>query len=94
MTESTMEKTSEELRTAWLEHPHFRYRGCAPDPDDPRRMAGDPSLHVGAHHAPDAFAPEGQKERRAREERAIEVCLNCPEMACGEAGVPWSGIVR
>ena len=68
------------LRQAWLEHPHFRYRGCAPDPDDPSRMAGDPSLPVGAHHAPDAFSPEGQRERLAREERAIEVCLSCPVM--------------
>jgi hypothetical protein len=46
-------------------------------------MAGDPSLPVGAHHGPDAFLPEGQRERRAREERAVEVCLNCPVMvAC------------
>ncbi|MFD8839766.1 WhiB family transcriptional regulator [Streptomyces griseofuscus] len=77
------DKTSEQLRREWVEHPHFKYRGCAPDPDDPLRMAGDPSLHIGAHHGPDAFAPEGQRERRVREERAIEVCLGCPVMvAC------------
>ncbi|QLJ06772.1 WhiB family transcriptional regulator (plasmid) [Streptomyces sp. NEAU-sy36] len=80
MNPMSQSKTSEQLRRAWVEHPHFRYRGCAPDPDDPLRMVGDPGLHVGAHHGPDAFAPEGQKERRAREERAIEVCLNCPVM--------------
>jgi hypothetical protein len=81
--ETTKVMTSEQLRTAWLTHPHFKYRGCAPDADAPLRMAGDPSLHVGAHHAPDAWNPEGQKERRAREERAIEVCLSCPVMvAC------------
>jgi hypothetical protein len=79
MTE-TAEKTSKQLQREWLGHPHFRYRGCAPDPDNPLRMAGDPRLHVGAHHGPDAFAPEGQRERLAREERAIEVCLNCPVM--------------
>jgi hypothetical protein len=83
MTEIAVEKSSEQLRTEWLEHSHFRYRGCAPDPDDPLRMAGNPELHVGAHHGPDAFAPEGQKERWAREEAAIEVCLGCPVMvAC------------
>jgi hypothetical protein len=43
-------------------------------------MAGDPRLHVGAHHGPDAWVPEGQKERRVREDAAIEVCLNCPVM--------------
>lgn len=80
--EST-EKSSEQLYREWLGHPHFRYRGCAPDADDPQRMAGDRSLHVGAHHAPDAWSPEGQRERRAREERAVEVCLGCPVMlAC------------
>ncbi|WP_086560966.1 WhiB family transcriptional regulator [Streptomyces africanus] len=83
MTEQTTVKSSAQLRKEWLEHRFFRYRGCAPHPDDPMRMAGDPSLHVGAHHGPDAFAPEGQKERRTREEKAIEVCLNCPVMvAC------------
>ena len=82
MTES-MEKTSKVLYREWLDHPHFRYRGCAPDADDPLRMAGDPSLHVGAHHGPDAWNPEGQIERRVREDKAIEVCLNCPVMvAC------------
>jgi hypothetical protein len=80
-TETT--ESSEQLRRAWLEHPYFRYRGCQPDPDDPQRMAGDPGLHVGAHHGPDAFVAEGQKERRAREDAAVEVCLNCPVMvAC------------
>jgi len=67
-------------REAWLEHRHFRYRGCAPLPDDPRRMAGNPELPVGAHHAPDVDGGEGQRERRVREDAAIEVCLNCPVM--------------
>ncbi|MFE1451912.1 WhiB family transcriptional regulator [Streptomyces olivaceoviridis] len=77
---TSTEKSSEQLRREWVIHPHFRYRGCAPDPDDPMRMAGDPSLHVGAHNGPDAFLPEGQVERREREAKAIEVCLNCPVM--------------
>ncbi|MEU8469627.1 WhiB family transcriptional regulator [Streptomyces sp. NPDC029006] len=74
------EKSTEQLRREWVIHPHFKYRGCAPDADDPMRMAGDPSLHVGAHNGPDAFLPEGQVERRLREDAAIEVCLNCPVM--------------
>jgi hypothetical protein len=80
MTEIAVGKSSEQLRREWVIHPHFKYRGCAPDPDNPLRMAGDPSLHVGAHHGPDAFLPEGQVERRQREDAAIEVCLNCPVM--------------
>ena len=80
---TSTEKSTEQLRREWVIHPHFKYRGCAPDVDNPMRMAGDPSLHVGAHHGPDAFLPEGQRERRAREDRAIEVCLSCPVMvAC------------
>jgi hypothetical protein len=76
-------KSSEQLRREWLDHPYFRYRGCAPDVDDPSRMAGDPSLPVGAHHGPDAFVVEGQRERRAREAAAVEVCVSCPVMvAC------------
>lgn len=79
----TSEKSTEQLRREWVIHPHFKYRGCAPDPDNPLRMAGDPSLHVGAHHGPDAFLPEGQRERRVREDKAISVCVECPVMvAC------------
>ncbi|NUS82754.1 MAG: hypothetical protein HOY75_08370 [Streptomyces sp.] len=38
---------------------------------------------MGAHHGPDAFVVEGQRERRAREAAAVEVCLQCPVMvAC------------
>ncbi|MFB8182673.1 WhiB family transcriptional regulator [Streptomyces sp. NPDC055966] len=76
----TAEKSSEQLRREWVEHSYFRYRQCAPDPDQPLRMVGNPELHVGAHNGPDAWAPEGQRERRAREELAIEVCLTCPVM--------------
>jgi Transcription factor WhiB len=75
-----VEKSSQVLYREWLEHRHFRYRGCAPDADDPRRMAGNPDLPVGAHHGPDAFVAEGQRERLAREAAAVEVCLSCPVM--------------
>lgn len=86
MTETSKSgKSSEVLHREWLEHPRFRYRGCAPDVDDPTRMAGDTSLHVGAHDEPDAFSPEGQRKRRAREEAAVEVCLGCPVMVACDA---------
>lgn len=72
--------SSEQARTAWVENRFFKYRGCAPDADDPSRMAGNPSLPVGAHHALDAWVSESPAERKAREAAAIEVCLNCPVM--------------
>jgi hypothetical protein len=70
----------EAARAAWLEHRHFRYRGCAPDADNPLQMAGNPELPVGAHHAPDVDGGESQKARRKREAAAVEVCLSCPVM--------------
>lgn len=72
------------LRKAWEEHPHFRYRGCAPDPDEPGRAAGDTSLSLDAWHGEDRDGSEPQRERLAREQAAVEVCLNCPVMVqCG-----------
>jgi hypothetical protein len=64
--------------TAWTEHRFFAYRGCAPDPDDPRRAAGNPALSLDAWHGPDRDGAEPQRERRAREEAAKEVCAACP----------------
>lgn len=68
------------LREAWEEHPHFRYRGCAPDADVPGMAAGDPSLSLDAWHGEDRDGSEPQRERLAREQAAVEVCLNCPVM--------------
>ncbi len=72
--------SSIELRQAWEEHPHFRYRGCAPDPDEPGQAAGDPSLSLDAWHGEDRDGSEPQRERLARDAAAVEVCLNCPVM--------------
>ncbi|WP_052683165.1 WhiB family transcriptional regulator [Streptomyces sp. FxanaA7] len=63
---------------AWTEHPFYRYRGCAPDPDNPRRAAGDLELSLDAWHEPDVDGGEGGKARRAREEAAKRVCGVCP----------------
>ncbi|MFC9891483.1 WhiB family transcriptional regulator [Streptomyces pilosus] len=73
------------LRMAWEEHPHFRYRGCAPDADVPWMAAGDPSLSLDAWHGEDRDGSEPQRERLAREQAAVEVCLNCPVMVACDA---------
>lgn len=65
---------------AWTEHPYFRYRGCAPDADDPRRAAGNPELTLDAWHGPDVDGGEAQPDRVRREHAAVEVCLSCPVM--------------
>jgi hypothetical protein len=64
----------------WTEHRFFRYRGCAPDADNPRRASGNPELSLDAWLGEDRDGGERQKEREAREEAAKEVCLNCPVM--------------
>jgi hypothetical protein len=74
-------------RHALTDHPYYRYRGCAPDPDDPRVSAGDPSLHVDAWQAPDVDGGEDQQVRRDREAAAKAVCGRCPVMeACAAYG--------
>lgn len=71
-------KTAHEELT---EHPHYRYRGCAPDPDDPRMAAGDPSLSVDAWQSPDTDGGEEQETRAARVQAAKAVCGRCPVLA-------------
>lgn len=62
------------------DHRHYAYRGCAPDPDNPTMTAGNPQLSVDAFAAPDLDGGEPQQERVAREDAAIEVCIECPVM--------------
>ncbi len=83
MTGTDIKITTAAAYKALTEHRFYAYRGCAPDPDRPERMAGNPDLPVGAHHAPDLDGGESQAVRVAREDAAIEVCLSCPVMvAC------------
>ncbi|MGW3407503.1 WhiB family transcriptional regulator, partial [Streptomyces zhihengii] len=64
-------------------HPYYRYRGCAPDPDQPGRAAGNPAVPVTAWDDPTADGGEDQKARNARRAAAIDVCVECPVMvAC------------
>ena len=76
---------SKALKKAWVEHPHFRYRGCAPDVDMPGRAAGDTSLSLDAWHGEDRDGSEPQRERLAREAAAVEVCVGCPVMVACDA---------
>ncbi len=83
MTGTDSKITTAAAYKALTEHRFYSYRGCSPDPDRPDRMAGNPDLPVGAHHAPDTDGGEPQAVRAAREDAAIEVCLSCPVMvAC------------
>ncbi|MFG2359340.1 WhiB family transcriptional regulator [Streptomyces sp. NPDC048521] len=75
-----MEKSSEQLRREWEEHPRYRYRGCAPDEDDPRRAAGDHRLTLDAWSGADRDGSEPQKQREARQEAAIDACFGCAVM--------------
>src|ERR1044072_5405779 len=67
-------------RAAFLEHRFHKYRGCAPDPLNPRVLAARPDLPVDTHHAADRDGAEPQAVRVAREKAAIELCLACPVM--------------
>jgi hypothetical protein len=70
-------------RAEWVEHRFFKYRGCAPDPSDPRVLAARPDLPVDTHHPADRDGPEPQEDRVRREHAAVELCLGCPVMvAC------------
>lgn len=69
--------TNQEL----TDHPYYRYRGCAPDTDEPDRAAGDLDLPVDSWQVPDVDGGEGQDERLAREAAAKAVCSHCPVLA-------------
>ncbi|MGA4867531.1 hypothetical protein ACPB9J_33395 [Streptomyces lavendulocolor] len=66
---------------ALTDHPHYRYRGCAPDPDQPTQAAGDPDVALDAWLPYTGDGPEPQKERYAREKAAIAICERCPVLA-------------
>ncbi|MGV9891650.1 helix-turn-helix transcriptional regulator [Streptomyces sp. NPDC003395] len=74
------EKSTEQLRREWLNHPRYRYRGCAPDVDHPRRAAGNLELTLDAWSGADRDGGEPQREREARQAAAIDVCFDCPVM--------------
>lgn len=70
--------TAREAHEAFEGHRYFRYRGCAPDPDQPTQAAGDPDLPITAWEAPDVDGGEEQRDRLHREAAAKAVCARCP----------------
>ncbi|MGW5529479.1 hypothetical protein [Streptomyces xanthochromogenes] len=68
-------------RQALTDHPHYPYRGCAPDLDEPARAAGNLDLTVDAWGPWMGDIPEPQRVRIARERAALAVCSHCPVLA-------------
>lgn len=76
MTQTRLDPKS--ARHGLTDHPYYRYRGCAPDPDDPAVAAGDWRVPVTSWDAPDVDGGEPQPARIARERAAKAVCGGCP----------------
>ena len=70
---------------ALTDHKYYRYRGCAPDPDQPDRAAGNPDVPLNAWLPHTGDGAEEQRDRIDRERAAIAVCEACPVRAlCAE----------
>ncbi|MGW7283905.1 WhiB family transcriptional regulator [Streptomyces sp. NPDC054847] len=75
--------TARDAHQQFIGHRFYRYRGCAPDPDQPTQAAGDPDLPWRAWEAPDVDGGEDQAARLRREAAAKAVCARCPvQQAC------------
>lgn len=77
--------TAKTARDALTDHPYYRYRGCAPDPDQPTRAAANPDVALDAWLPYTGDGAEPQKERFARERAAIDICRRCPVLAACHA---------
>lgn len=60
---------------------HYKYRGCAPDEENPRMSTGDPNVPVDAWGPYTDDGAEPQRVRLAREKAALTICGRCPVMA-------------
>jgi hypothetical protein len=60
---------------------HYKYRGCAPDPDSPSVSAADPDVSLDAWGPYTGDGAEPQKERIDREKAAQQICGRCPVLA-------------
>ncbi|MFH8483640.1 hypothetical protein [Streptomyces sp. NPDC018055] len=60
---------------------HYKYRGCAPDPDLPGMAAGDPDVPLDAWGPYTGDGAEAQKIRLDRERSALAICDRCPVLA-------------
>ncbi|MFE4915766.1 hypothetical protein ACFRCX_30140, partial [Streptomyces sp. NPDC056652] len=68
-------------RQQLTDHPHYRYRGCAPDPDQPQQSAADPDVALDAWGPYTGDGAEPQRARHARERAAMAICARCPVLA-------------
>ncbi|MEU7435710.1 WhiB family transcriptional regulator [Streptomyces sioyaensis] len=73
--------TPETARQQLEDHRHWRYRGCAPDPDQPGRAQGNPDLSLDAWGPYTEEGGEAPSVRNARLEAAETVCRTCPVLA-------------
>ncbi|MGW0948459.1 hypothetical protein ACWD4O_38715 [Streptomyces sp. NPDC002623] len=80
MTQTTTRLDAATASREFTEHRRFRYRGCAPDVDQPHLAAGDLTVPVTAWQAPDLDGGEDPEARKAREQAAVDVCMGCPVM--------------
>ncbi|MFF6844684.1 WhiB family transcriptional regulator [Streptomyces tanashiensis] len=63
------------------EHRHYAYRGCAPDPDNPRHSAADPDLPLDAWVGTTTDGGLPAAERVDQQRRALAICGRCPVLA-------------
>ncbi|MFJ7990299.1 WhiB family transcriptional regulator [Streptomyces sp. NPDC096351] len=81
-------------------HRHFKYRGCAPDPDGKYQQysAADPSLPLDAWSPSTADGGQSQTERLDLQRRAIAICERCPVLdACrsyANSEAPGGGLAQ
>ncbi|MFI0929651.1 WhiB family transcriptional regulator [Streptomyces sp. NPDC021012] len=66
---------------ALTEHRHYAYRGCAPDPDNPRHSAADPDLSLDAWVGTTTDGGLHPAERAEQQRRALAICDRCPVLA-------------
>ncbi|MFH8581661.1 WhiB family transcriptional regulator [Streptomyces zaomyceticus] len=81
---TTDHRRLDETRRAYeefTEHRHYVYRGCAPDPDNPRRSAADPDLPLDAWTGTTVDGGLPIAERADQKRRAVAICGRCPVLA-------------
>ncbi|MFC7794561.1 WhiB family transcriptional regulator [Streptomyces cinereoruber] len=64
-----------------VEHRHYHYRGCAPDPDRPQYAAADDTLPLDAWGGSTEDGGLLAGERLDQQRRAKEICARCPVLA-------------
>lgn len=75
--------TSTSARQQLQEHRHWRYRGCAGDPDQPGRAQGDLNVSIDAWLPVTEDGGEAPSVRHHRQQQAKTVCAACPVLeAC------------